>query len=201
MAGVFDEIITKGVRSGQIPARTQAARDWYRSTAQTWGNTNSRVNENRFIRQEPSRLTNEARPGSMYMYLYDAKHKDTLPFFDRFPLIFPFKVESDRFWGINLHYLPLPMRAQLMDALYDIRTNSKYDETTKLRISYQTLSSASKFRMFKPCVKQYLFSQMQSKFVYIYPSEWDVALFLPFERFSKATKTQVWAQSKKIIAG
>lgn len=201
MAGVFDEIITTGVRAGQIPARTQAARDWYRKTAQEWGNTNGRINELRFVKQDPGRLTNEARPGNMYMYIYDAKHKDTLPYYDKFPLVFPFKVASDRFWGINLHYLPLPMRAQLMDSLYDIRTNSKYDETTKLRISYQVLNSASKFRLFKPCIKQYLFDQMQSNFVYIYPSEWDTALFLPFERFSGATKTQVWAQSKKIIAG
>jgi hypothetical protein len=45
-------------------------------------------------------------------------------------------------------------------------------------------------------VKQYLFSQMNSRFMYVYPSEWDIALFLPLERFSKATKSQVWAESK-----
>jgi hypothetical protein len=88
-----------------------------------------------------------------------------------------------------------------MDGLYDITNNKRYDETTKLRLSYQTLNSASKFKYFKPCIKQYLFSQMQSKFVYVYPSEWDIALFLPLERFSKASKTQVWAASKKQIMG
>jgi hypothetical protein len=134
------------------------------------------------------------------MYLYDPKTKDDLPYYDRFPLIFPFRVESDRFWGINLHYLPLPFRAKLMDALYDIANNKRYDETTKLRLSYQVLNSASKFKYFRPCVKQYLFNRMQSKFVYVYPSEWDIALFLPLERFEKASKVQVWAQSKKQIS-
>jgi hypothetical protein len=135
------------------------------------------------------------------MYLYDPKYKDTLPFYDKFPLIFPFHVESDRFWGINFHYLPPPLRAKLMDSLYDVANNQRYDESTKLRINYQILNSASKFRYFKPCVKQYLFTQMKSKFVYIYPSEWDIALFLPSEKFSKASKAQVWAESRKSVAG
>lgn len=213
MAGIFDEILTAGVRAGQIPARTQTARDWYRNAARNYGSTirkggkqagridYGRINEKRFVNEEPGRLQVQARPGSMYFYMYDPKTKETLPYYDRFPLIFPFHIESDRFWGINLHYLPLQLRAQLMDALYDISSNQRYDDTTRLRLSYQVLKSASKFRYFKPCVKQYLFSHMQSKFVYVHPSEWDTALFLPLERFTKASKTQVWAQTKKQIAG
>jgi hypothetical protein len=88
----------------------------------------------------------------------------------------------------------------LMDNLYDVASNKRYDETTKLRISYQVLNSASKFRYFKPCIKQYLFNQMQSKFVYVYPSEWDIALFLPLERFSKASKSQVWSATRKLVS-
>ena len=198
MTGVFSEIITKGVRTGQIPARTTAAREWYRNTARQHG---SRINENRFVNSDAERLTSLPRVGSMYMYLYDAKTQDTLPYWDKFPLIFPFRVQADRFWGINLHYLPLPLRAKLMDGLYDTVNNKRYDESTKLRISYQLLNSASQYRMFKPCVKQYLVGQMKSKFVYIYPSEWDIAIFLPLERFQKATKTQVWGESKKQIGG
>ena len=103
--------------------------------------------------------------------------------------------------GINLHYLPLNFRAQLMDALYDTASNEKYDETTRLKINYNILNGASKFRYFKPCVKHYLTSQLKSRFFYIYPSEWDVALFMPLERFQGARKTQVFADSRKIIRG
>ena len=198
MTGIFSEIITSGVRGGQIPARTQAAREWYRKTATS---QSTRINEKRFVNGEPGRLTAIPRAGHMYMYLYDPKTKDTLPYYDKFPLIFPFRVESDRFWGINLHYLPPPLRAKLMDSLYDISNNDRYDESTKLKISYQILNSASSFRHFKPCVKQYLFTQMKSKFVYIYPSEWDIALMLPTERFTKASKTTVWSETRKIIGG
>ena len=45
-------------------------------------------------------------PGEMYMFYYDAKHKDTLPYWDRFPLVFPFSKVKDGFLGLNLHYLP-----------------------------------------------------------------------------------------------
>lgn len=211
MAIIFDELLTKGVRTGQIPARTQSAREWYRDAAKNYnskirqGGTRkgrvdyARISENKFIKQEPERLVTSIEPGSMYMYMYDPKWKETLPFYDRFPLIFPIKVESDRFMGINLHYLPLQYRAKLMDALYETKTNSRYDESTKLKISYDILKGASKFKYFQPCIKQYLFKQMKSQFMYIYPSEWDMALFLPLERFEKASKSQVWAQTRKQV--
>ena len=137
--------------------------------------------------------------GGMYMYEYMAKTRDKLPYYDRLPLIFPFKTVKGGFYGLNMHYLPLPLRAKLMDALYETANNSKYDETTRLRINYQILNKAAKFEAFKPCVKRYLNSQVQSKFMYVYPSEWDIALFLPTERFVGASKSTVFAQSKRKI--
>lgn len=195
MPALFDTIITKGVRSGQIPARTEEARKWYRDTAVGY----KRVNERQIMKPDADRMHNRILPGNMYMFFYDPKYKETLPFYDRFPLIFPFKVESDRFWGINLHYLNLNYRAILMDSLYQLVNNTRYDERTRLRLNYDVLNGAAKFRYFKPCVKQYLFSHMQSRFLYVYPSEWDIALFLPTERFQKATKRTVQQQSSLII--
>ena len=103
------------------------------------------------------------------------------------------------FYGINLHYLPPQLRARLMDSLYDITNNTKYDESTKLKITYDVLNSASKFRFFKPTFKHYLNSQVRSKFIEINSTEWDSALFLPTERFMKAKKTKVWSDSRKMI--
>lgn len=202
MAGVFDQIITKGVRAGQIPARTDQARAWYRDAAKEYATSSkARGLDRKLMREEKERFTNRIWPGAMYMFYYDPKYKETLPFYDRFPLIFPFRVESDRFWGLNLHYLPLNYRAMLMDGLYDLTNNDRYDESTRLRLKFNLLTKASKFRWYKPCVKQYLFSQLESRFLYVYPSEWDIALFLPTERFQKATKSQVFSNSRSIISG
>lgn len=195
MATLFDEILTRGVRAGQVPARESKARDWYREQAKSQG----RVNEGRLMKSDKDRLTARPLVGSMYMFYYDAKHKATLPYFDRFPLIFPYKKVPGGFMGINLHYLPLQQRALLMDALYDTANNEKYDESTRLKLNYSILSKASKFKAFKPCVKHYLTGQVKSRFMYVYPSEWDIALFLPTERFQGASKSTVFADSRKSI--
>jgi hypothetical protein len=196
-AHLFDEILAKGVRSGQIPAREQTSRDWFRKTASSFG----RVSESQLLKGGSERLRTNISIGSMYMYTYDAKHKKTLPYFDRFPLVFPFKKVSGGFMGINLHYLPLPYRAKLMDSLYSISNNNRYNETTKIGMTYNILNGSSKFRYFKPCVKKYLTTQLRSKFLYVYPSEWDIALFLPLERFEGAGKSKVYADSRNIIRG
>ena len=196
MAVLFDEILNKGVRSGQIPARTSEARDWYRDTARTY----KTVKENQFFGgKNKDRMMARPLIGGMYMTLYDAKTKAKLPYYDRMPLIFPYRRVPGGFMGLNMHYIPLPLRARLMDALYDTANNSKYDETTRLKISYKILDKAAKYKHFRPCVKRYLNSQVQSKFMYVYPSEWDIALFLPTERFVGASKSSVWADSRRKI--
>lgn len=208
--GTFESILQGGISRGHIPARTQQSRDWYRSAAKDFGarlrggdleNAKrvdyARLNPSVLLRENQSHLTTNIIPGNMYMYYYDPKFKETLPFYDRFPMIFPFRVQADRFWGINLHYLPLQYRAILMDGLYDLTNNKKYDETTRINLSYKILNNAAKFRYFKPCVKQYLKSHVESKFLYITPDTWDVALFLPLEKFEKKTKAQVWANSRE----
>jgi hypothetical protein len=195
MPTVFDNLITQGVRAGQIPARTDAARAWYREAAKG----KRRVNERTLLSSDKTRQTGTIKPGNMYLFQYKAKYADTLPYYDRFPMIFPFRVEGDRFWGINLHYLPHRLRAQLMDSLYDLVTNQRYDESTRIQGAWSTLNRASRIKIIKPCVKQYLFSQLESRFFYVYPSEWDIALFLPLERFQGASKTQVWSQSQRAM--
>lgn len=196
-AKLFDEILAKGIRAGQLPARSGTAREWFRDKAQGLG----KVSESKILRDSTERLKNRTAIGRMYFFMYDAKHKDTLPYYDQFPLIFPIDRTPTGFTGLNFHYLPLPLRAQLMDALYDITNNDRYDETTKLKMSYGVLKGAQKFKLFKPTFKMYLTSQVRSRFVQIEPAEWDIALFLQSEQFIGASKTKVWADSKKIIRG
>ena len=135
--------------------------------------------------------------GQMYLFSYSPKTKNDLPFYDRLPLVFPFRRTADSFYGINLHYLPYAYRARLMDALYSLTSDRNYNENTKLKLSYGILNAASRYRFFKPCVKQYLNSHVQSRFINIFANEWDMALFLPLERFEKATKQQVSKESIK----
>jgi hypothetical protein len=133
------------------------------------------------------------------MFYYDPKHKEELPYYDRFPLVFPYKKVKGGFMGLNLHYLPLQLRAKLMDGLYDYANNTRYDESTRLKLNYELLTQASKLKFFAPCIKHYLNTHVQTKFMYVYPSEWDIALFLPTERFVKSKKNQVWMDTKRML--
>jgi hypothetical protein len=133
------------------------------------------------------------------MFFYHAKWEDVLPYWDMYPLIFVVDVGADYFYGINLHYLPPVLRAKLMDALYTIAVRNKDNKIMRLKLSYQVLKSASKFKEFKPCFKKYLKSHLRSRFFYVEPREWDMAIALRTERFQKASKQTVWRQSRQII--
>lgn len=192
---IFDDLLIKGVKSGQIPARTKEAREWYRNSAKGI----KKVNESTLMKTDVDRLKNRVAAGSMYLFAYDPKYKKTLPYYDNLPLIFPFKKVEGGFLGINLHYLPLNLRAKLMDGLYEYTNNTRYDETTKINLSYGLLNKAAKLRYFKPCIKHYLTEHVRSRFMYIHPTEWDMALFLPLARFEGATQREVWEDSRRKI--
>jgi hypothetical protein len=194
---IFDNILIQGARQGIIPARTNAARDWYRSAA---GKLMSNITPGVFERRtDEARKVSSMEFGYMYAFKYDPKTKNDLPYYDTFPLIFPIRMDSDGFLGINFHYLPPVLRAKLMNALYSTLTNRKYDDTTKVKISYSILQSASKYRYFKPMLKKYLRSQVRSQFLEIQVNEWDIAIFLPTESFRKTDTGRVWEDSRKKI--
>jgi hypothetical protein len=194
---IFDNILIQGARQGIIPAITVAARDWYRSAA---GKLMSNISPGVFEkRTDEARKVSSMEFGYMYAFKYDPKTKNDLPYYDTFPLIFPVRIDSDGFLGINFHYLPPVLRAKLMNALYSTLTNKKYDDTTKVRISYSILQSASKYRYFKPMLKKYLRSHVRSQFLEVQVNEWDIAIFLPTESFRKADTGRVWEESRKQI--
>lgn len=193
---LFNNILADGVRKNQIPGRTQEARDWFRNTASKIKD----INEGKLMRSREA-LTTQTVIGKMYMFGYDPKMKKDLPYYDRFPLIFPINKAPGGFIGINLHYLPYVLRAKLMDMLYNYVSNPKLDDTTRLKVSYNILNSAATHKYIKPCVKRYLTSHVRSRFINIVPTEWDIALFLPVENFQKATKAKVWRDSRNMIRG
>ena len=196
VAYIFDTILSKGVRQGQIPARTQSARDWFRTTAKSTKTTPGHV----IKEADKTQYISTSNIGRMYLFQYDAKHKKTLPYFDQFPLIFPIRKAKGGFYGLNMHYLPLRQRAMLMDALYTTVNNTRYDESTKLKLNMKTLSGAAKFKWFRPTVHHYLTKQLRSRFVEIAAADWDTALFLPLARFQGASQNKVWQDTRKKVS-
>ena len=176
-----------------LKKRSEEARIWLRTEAQKLGQVNMAS-----IVRDSSRATS-AYVGNMFFMIYDPKTKDQLPYWDKFPLVLPIEMYSDGFLGINFHYLPLNLRVKLLDSLYDLTNNNRFDETTRFNASYSLLSGASRFKAFEPCIKRYLSSHIQSRMVAIEPDKWDIAIFLQTQNFQKASAEKVWADSRKKI--
>ena len=98
---------------------------------------------------------------------------------------------------MNLHYVSPRNRMLIMNSLSDIATNARYDSSTRLALSYRVLQGASKFSTIKPCIKRYLYNNVKSSFVTIDANEWDIAIFLPVQRFRKASASKVWSDSAR----
>jgi hypothetical protein len=197
VAYIFQKLVSKGSQTGVDKLSSKDSIAWYRNEAQNITN----VNRNRLMTDKEN-ITPVVRTkdiGKMFMFFYDPKLKKTLPYYDKFPMIMLVNVDQDGFYGLNLHYLPPKLRAQLMDALYTLRNNNKYNDSTKLQISYEILTSASKFRYFAPCFKKYLYGHVQSSFLYVSPEHWDKALMLPTEKFAKASTAKVHAESQAMV--
>ena len=124
----------------------------------------------------------------MYLFAYDPKTKDTLPFWDSYPLVLLVEPYHDGFLGLNLHYLPPVARAQLMDALDSIKNNDKYNKSTEIAVSYRLLKAYStKFAGYQNCIKRYLIGHVRSSFHYVNPVDWSKVVLLPLQKWNTNT--------------
>jgi hypothetical protein len=161
--------------------------------------TRQQLTPQRVLNGNPEQLVTRIMPGHLYMFVYDPKTKAELPYYDRFPLVFPFRKTPDGFIGLNMHYLPYPLRITLLDNLLTYASNQRFDETTRLKYSWALIDGMSKYAAAKPCVKQYLVGHVRTQFRQVESSNWATAMLLPVERFVGASKQEIWADSRRII--
>ena len=190
MAKLLDRIKASLAKEGLSP-RTNASREWLKTKVKDLKPTSDA------LMRDKNRLRNTSMIGKMYFYFYDPKTKDTMPYYDRFPLVIPIERYNDGFLGLNLHYIHPKHRMILLDKLSDTTSNDTYDDKTKFKINYRYLSAASRIFEATPCIKRYLFTQIESRFLEITADEWDIAAMLPVETFVGATTNKVYADSRK----
>jgi hypothetical protein len=190
MAYLIDRIKSSLAKEGLTP-RSNQARAWLQSKIKE-------LKPNRTsLMRDRNKLKESSVIGKMYFYFYDPKTKDTMPYYDRFPLVIPIESYNDGFLGLNLHYISPKYRMTLLDKLSVTASNKTYDERTKLRLNYKYLTNASRVFEATPCIKRYLFSQIQSRFLEITADEWDIAALLPMESFVGASTSKVYAESEE----
>ena len=173
----------------EIERRSQASLNWFKLRL-------------RKIRQPVSKLladddfpvVSAPELGKMYMYLYDAKYKETLPYWDRFPLIICLDLVEGGFMGVNLHYIAPRYRTPLLLSLYEIAIENDNDDEQRVLLSYKLIKSVSSLRYAKPCVKRYLFKHIESRISEIPMDYWDMMVMLPSQRFN-VNANMVYADS------
>ena len=189
MATLIDRIQKSLDKEGLAP-RTRQSRAWLQ-------NKISSLNASqRSLFRDVDRTTRSAFVGHMYFFYYDPKHKEKLPYYDRFPLVLPVEQYNDGFLGINLHYIHPRERMVLLDKLSETATDKSFDINTRLRLNYQYLKRATKAFEARPCIKRYLFTHVRSRFVEVFADEWDIAAMLPMETFIGAGTNKVYADSR-----
>ena len=191
MASLFDTLEIQAFRSG-VEARTKESRLWFQRKVKALGAVN------RTALMKDDALTDVSKPkiGDMVMYFYDPKTKETLPFYDRFPLTIMVQPAPGGFYGLNLHYLSPSIRAVFLDRLMQLAP-AKVTETSRItRMKYNLLKGSASLKEFKPCFKHYLMPHVTSSIVKVSMPEWEIAVFLPTQQFAKKSSKYVWADSR-----
>lgn len=119
------------------------------------------------------------KPGLLVTYEYDPKLKDSLPYWDRYPLIFVINVNKDGWIGLNVHYLHPAQRSKLF---YD------YQKTGKAFIEHDVSKKA---------LKKYLAKHVVTKPKEIPSYLWEIAIQLPYEDFQGMSSRGVWNQTSR----
>lgn len=194
MSSLFQTLEIEAFRKGITP-RTKASRAWFQKKAKTM----TSINRKQLMKEEPLTRTSNEVVGHMYYFFYSPKHAATLPYYDKFPLVIVVGPAKDGFYGLNLHYLPLVLRAKFLDALLDITSNNKYNDATKFKMSYNLLQKSAQMKYFKPCFKHYLNEHVRGNFAKVSAPEYEIATFLPTADWAKGTQNQVYRDSRKMI--
>lgn len=132
--------------------------------------------------------------GGMFIYEYDPKHKDTLPWYDTIPVVIPVEVYDDGWLGLNLHYLRPDLRAKLLDKLMEFRRRS-LTRKAYMQVSYTLLKGVVQTDLFAPCVHRYLASHVRTRLIRIDDQYWETVAMLPLQKFVKASASQVWKRT------
>jgi len=190
VASLFDKLEAEAFKKGLV-ARSKEANDWFSKNVKKLGKLGPSILGDDGLRKQAG-----ASPGDMVMYTYNPKLKQTLPYYDTFPLAIVVGPAKGGFHAINLHYLPPKVRAIFLDKLGDVASNQKFNRTTRFKITYKLLMATKNYKYFKPCFKHYLTANVSSSIMKVNAAEWNIAIFLQTASFKKASASKVWSDSK-----
>lgn len=179
----------------QLQRRSKESLTWFRNRVRR-----IRTNSEQFYKQSDLQKSRRFLEGRMFTFFYDPKTKDKLPYYDTFPCVMIVETYGSGFLGLNLHYLPPRIRIRFLEKLFEYTNNEEFDETTRLRITWNLLSSVTKLRASRAAVKRYLYSHVEGSALQVEPKYWDIVSFLPTASFN-ASMVDVYRDTRNKIDG
>lgn len=170
---------------------------WYQDNIRQLGLNN--LTPTQAMRTNIGEFVTKIELGDMYLYKYDPKLKETLPYYDMFPLTVVFRKVPGGFFGLNMHYLPPMLRMKLLTRLLEYTNDKTLSDTTKFKLKWTLLNNAARFPGVHACVKRYLYSHVQTRLMRIHPQDWKKAIMLPIDNFKKAPRNHVFSDSREMI--
>ncbi|QGZ16025.1 hypothetical protein Kuja_0340 [Vibrio phage vB_VchM_Kuja] len=141
--------------------------------------------------------------GRLFLFRYNAKHKETLPVWDEWPLTFffsAFRGDGVKFGekgvlylrGINLHYLPPKYRLRLFMSLVKLKNDSTLRRKTRLRMTWEILKSLDQGPLAEHCVKTYRADHVMSRLAEVHPDTWEIVIGMNVARWHNGGKGVAW---------
>lgn len=192
----FEDLVALSKSNNTFNKRTIQALSWHKNkVTQAFGIKDTPPEQ--FF--DKTNYPNLPIPGNIITFKYMPVGKADLPFYDIFPLVLVIKLVPGGFLGLNFHYLHPIDRAIFMSRLQ--RFERPFNKTTRINIRYNTLNRLPGIPFHKECIKLYKKKSIRSMFYTLTPEEWDIALFLPTEKFIKVPKQRIWNESRKRVRG
>jgi len=146
------------------------------------------------------------REGEMVFFRYFPESRSKMTYWDMYPMVLIIKKNKDGFEGLNLHYLEEKHRERLMVNMSTMMMGDRKNQNAKtnrnlprLKIIYDRLKRLSRFRYYRPCYKKYKYKNIRGRMLVIEPKYWDIAMYLPLQKFVKRGTNRVWSDSRRTI--
>jgi len=179
-----------------IESNTKLSQEWFFDRIREINR--EQVDRQSIITNPPIRMATNQFVGRMYLFRYNPIGRQTLPYYDRFPLVILISMQKEGFMGLNLHYLPMDLRQRLFYNLLNRASQSEFRWNTYLKIDYDYLRSKTLLRSHKACIKRYRYDQIYGRMANIPAPEWEIAVHLPLASWRKAGEGRIFKDSREI---
>jgi len=183
MASILDTLVDK-------QGDTTKSATWYKNAISSIG---QKVTAQKLLSQ--GKLSARPNIGLLNLFFYDPKYKETLPYYDTFPLVLPLDSIKGGFSGLNFHYLSPGLRLRLLEQMQRYATNK---DLSKARFDV-SLSRVKSIPLSKATIKKYLYKHVRSSFLRIDLNQAAIACYLPVQQFQKRPASSVYAASRSFI--